>query len=68
MSTRKLSNVNQFSEKYPAFTSGGLRWHIFNAKQNGLQDTGAIIRIGRSVLIDEDRFFNWIDSQQQVKV
>lgn len=32
---------------------------------NGLLEAGAIIRVGRKVLIDEARFFDWIDSIQK---
>jgi hypothetical protein len=57
-----LSTVNQFSEKHPAFTRGGLRALIFNENQNGLAKSGEIVRIGRKVLINEPKFFSWIES------
>ena len=53
-----LRTVKQFSAKYEAFPEGGLRHLIFHAKENGLEESGALIRNGRRVLIDEDRFFN----------
>jgi hypothetical protein len=56
--------VNQLSEKHPAFTLGGRRSLIFNESINGLASSGAIVRIGRKVLIDEAKFFHWIESQQ----
>ena len=31
---------------------------------NGLIESGAIIRIGRRVLIDEAKFFDWVRQQQ----
>jgi hypothetical protein len=55
--------VNQLSEKHPAFTLGGLRSLIFNESQNGLASSGSIVRIGRKVLIDEAKFFHWVQSQ-----
>jgi hypothetical protein len=60
-----LSTVNQFTEKQPAFTAGGLRSLIFNEQQNGLAKSGAIVRIGRKVLIDETKFFAWVESQNK---
>jgi hypothetical protein len=64
--------VEQFSERNPAFTPPALRNLIFKAnerqstngviKGNGLLEAGAIIRIGRKVLINETRFFEWIES------
>lgn len=57
------STVNQFSDKHPAFTRGGLRALIFNENANGLAKAGAIVRIGRKVLINEGKFFEWVASQ-----
>lgn len=53
--------VKQVAAKHPAFSEAALRYYIFNEKQNGL--SGAIRRIGRKVLINEERFLNWIDAQ-----
>ena len=60
-----LSTVKQFPTKHPAFTTGGLRSLIFNEHTNGLAKSGAIVRIGRKVLIDEAKFFAWIEAQNQ---
>jgi len=67
-----LLTVRQFSDKYPAFPQGSLRNLIFLAesretskgtiKGNGLEM--ALVRIGRKLLIDEARFFQWIEEQQ----
>ncbi len=61
-----LSTVNQFTTKQPAFTLGGMRSLIFNENTNGLAKSGAIVRIGRKVLIDDAKFFAWIESQNKV--
>ena len=65
--------VKQFSKKYPAFSEAALRNLIFKAgtrystngeiPTNGLSEAGAIVRIGAKVLIDEDRFFEWVRQQ-----
>ena len=60
-----LKTVPQFSESNPAFPIGGLRWLIFNEDQNGLKEAGAIVRLGRKVMIDSERFFKWVYSQNQ---
>lgn len=70
-----LLTVRQFSDKHPAFPQGSLRNLIFNAenrqtskgmvKGNGLEI--ALIRIGKKILIDEAKFFAWIDAQQKNK-
>lgn len=55
--------VQQFTKKHPAFTIGGLRSLIFNEYSNGLAKSGAVIRIGRKVLINESKFFAWVEAQ-----
>ncbi len=72
---RTLLTVRQFSDKHPAFPQGSLRNLIFLAENrnisrgiiegNGLNV--ALVRIGRKLLIDEAKFFQWIDEQQEVK-
>lgn len=57
--------VRQFATKHAAFNPGGLRSLIFNEHQNGLAKSGAIVRIGRKVLIREDLFFAWVESQNK---
>ncbi|MBK5941431.1 hypothetical protein CCR96_19705 [Halochromatium roseum] len=64
MSTkRNLYRVRDFQQRnagmYP--TESAIRWAIFNEKTNGLADSGAILRQGRNVFIDEDRWFAWLD-------
>ncbi|MDP3876032.1 MAG: hypothetical protein Q8Q50_03535 [Methylobacter sp.] len=63
MTTPTLSTVKQFSEKHPAFPIGGLRHRIFNEETNGLKKSGVIIRNGRRVLINEEKFFLWLEDQ-----
>jgi hypothetical protein len=58
--------VKQFTQINTAFTNGGIRSLIFNERQNGLAQSGAIVRIGRKVLIDEARFFSWVETQNRV--
>lgn len=69
----QLKTINQFSEKHSAFTPAALRALVFKANPrithqgavdgNGLIQAGAIVRIGRRVLIDEPRFFEWVRQQ-----
>ena len=66
--------VAQFSKDNPAFSPSSLRNLIFKADErvstngviagNGLAEAGAIIRIGRKVLIDENCFYAWVQKQQ----
>lgn len=60
-----LETVRTLAQKHrDVITEGGLRWEIFNEKNNGLAESGAIIRRGRKVMIDTDRYFKWLYSQK----
>lgn len=73
---RDLFPVNQFSARRPAWTPQALRNLILNAADrlnsrgeripgNGLAEAGAIVRVGRRVLIDEQAFSRWIAAQNK---
>jgi hypothetical protein len=73
--TRCLLTVRQFAVRHPAFSESSLRWLIFNAGQRrvsgGLVLPGngfevALVRIGRRVFIDEERFFAWAERQTEL--
>jgi len=61
---RVLLTVRQFAERHPFLTESSLRFQIFNRASNRLELSGAIVRLGRKILIDEERYFAWVDSQQ----
>jgi hypothetical protein len=61
-----LHTVAQFSERHPFISQGGLRFQIFNSKENDLEKSGALVRLGKRVRINESKYFNWIDTQQNV--
>ncbi|SFO33802.1 hypothetical protein SAMN05216332_11141 [Nitrosospira briensis] len=68
---RTLLTVKQFSQRNPSFSEASLRALIFNSKPrqsttgiipgNGLAE--AIVRIGRKILVDEAKFYLWLDGQ-----
>lgn len=58
--------VKQFCTTHKAFTVGGIRSLIFNEFTNGINAAGAVLRIGGKVLIHQERFFGWVDSQNGV--
>ena len=59
---KNYMTVKQFAEKYPAFTVGSLRDLIFHAPFNGMDEYKVICRIGAKILINEDRFFEWVET------
>lgn len=57
-----LYTLKQFVSKHPFLTIGGLRYKLTHANENGLATSGAIIRDGKKLLIDEAKFFDWFKS------
>ncbi len=72
-----LFTVEQFPAVQPAWTAPALRNLIFRAQPrhstkgeipgNGLLECGAVVRIGRKVLIHEARFLEWVERQNEVR-
>lgn len=60
--TPSLHTVAQMAARQPAFSQASLRHWIFHADENGLAKSGALIRLGRKILIDEARFLAWVRS------
>jgi len=62
-----LETVKTLSAKHPGvIREGGLRWEIFNKDINGLAESKAIIKHGGKILIDADRYFDWLSTPMQV--
>lgn len=59
---RKLQTVADMAKSGP-FSEASLRWMIFNEASNGLKDSGAIVRLGRRVYLDETGFDRWLRLQ-----
>ena len=59
-----LRTVAQVADDCPAFSQAALRSLIFDADKNELTASGAIVRLGRRVYIDSERFAEWIASHQ----
>ena len=55
------ATAKQLPAIQPAFSESAIRWHIFNARHNGLQPH--IRRVGRKVLINVNGFSEWIATQ-----
>ena len=61
---RNLQTVAQFANGTP-FTEGQIRWWIFQADSNGMNDADVVVRIGRRVYLDTDAFEQWIACQNR---
>lgn len=73
---RRLYTLKNFAERHVSFlTLAALTNQVFKASErhsskgvipgNGMSELGAIVRINGRVLIDEDRYFLWIDATQE---
>ena len=73
---RRLFTLKAFAQRHSSFlTLPALTNLVFKANQrhssrgvvpgNGLNEAGAIVRVNGRVLIDEDRYFAWLDSLQK---
>ena len=63
MQNKRLSSVRNLPNHYPdaGFTESSIRWLIFNACDNGFAH--CVKRAGRKVLIDLDKFEEWLDNE-----
>ena len=61
-SSRRLIPLTRWSSFHSWPQVGGLRHLVFYEKTNGFGS--CLVRVGRRVLIDEARFFEWVDSQK----
>lgn len=58
--------VKDFSRANPAFSEASIRWLIHNADTNGLRESGALLRNGRRILLDDQKFNSWLVSRQSL--
>lgn len=78
MDKNTFMSVRQFSESFPVFPQATIREMIFKSVErdtpngchpaNGLLEAGAIVRVGRKILIHVPRFFDWVESQNAARV
>ena len=59
----QLFTFTQFAKRHPAFPESSLRWLRFNDRENGF--AAAFVNVGRRVLVDEERFFEVIERQNE---
>lgn len=60
--SKRLMRVAELARTYN-FTEAQVRWWVFQASDNGLAAAGSIVRLGRAVFIDADRFDRWLESK-----
>ncbi len=66
-SNRRLITIDAWPDFHPWPTANGLRFYVKHRHTNGLDKHGAVLRVGRRILIDSDRFHKWIDAQNGIE-
>lgn len=59
-----LRSRQQMLDEFSYPTKGGLDWLLFHRESNGLNV--AVVRIGRRLFIDIERFSEWLESHREV--
>ena len=72
-----IVTVAQFAERNPAFNTAAVRNLVFKAEPrlssrgeipgNGLAESGAIIRLGTRVLLDEAKLLDWVTAHGEAR-
>lgn len=57
----KLIPVTKWNSHHEWPTEAGLRYYIFNAEFNGFKKV--MKKVGRRILIDETKFFDWVEEK-----
>lgn len=60
-----FKSISQLAKKFDFATEAAIRSQIANAENNGLTESGAILRRGNRILIDEDRWLEWFTSREK---
>ena len=66
MRPSNLRTVKQVANPNSPFSESTVRWWIFNAATNGMNDMGVIVRIGDSVYLDDPKLDGWLESHRVV--
>lgn len=61
--SRKIP-IPDWNKYHPWPSPAGLRYRVFFAKENGFDK--CVVRVGKRVLIDEAKFFEWLDEQNSI--
>jgi len=57
--------VNQLVEVEPALGKGAVRNDLFHRRNNGLEDSGAVIYRGRHILLHRGRYLAWLEQRSR---
>ena len=61
MNEKNFLTVKQLATKHKFNSENSLRWYLFTSPP-GFSD--CVRRIGRKIIIDEERYLGWVDNQK----
>jgi hypothetical protein len=64
--SQTLFTVKGLAKVEPALPVGGIRDDLFHRHNNGLAESGAVIRRGRRILLHRDRYLAWLMTRRPV--
>ena len=59
-----LFTINDLAKKYSILTVGGIKWWLRNRNKNGLQESGALCKVGKRLFIYEPKFIEWLQKHK----
>ena len=62
---RRFLTVRQMADEQPGLSIGSIRWDLFNREKNGLVAAGAVVRRGRKVILDSEKYLDWVATGQE---
>ena len=65
LASNLLTREQLFESRSNLFSRNQIEWLLRNRKTNGLQDEGAIYKVGRRIYIDESKFMSWLSAQRE---
>lgn len=63
--SKSFLTIKQLIRKYPWLTEGTVRWYITKKNENGFDKV--LKKVGKKILIDEEKFLLWIDKGTEKK-
>jgi len=62
---KTLITIDELARRYPTILGGGrIKWWLRQRNENGLKESGAIVKIERQLLIDETKFIDWLQKNK----
>ena len=61
-----LKTIAQKAQENPGLTESKIRWMIQNSRENGMNESGVIARIGGRIYIDDGAWDRWVEANKKM--